>query len=528
MPIRTDGIYAPNGDFISFESARSASALGTEFATGSRAMGFDPASIFGMLPDPDPVLRKRGEDAAILAELEADDEISTAMEKRSLRTLNKTNYTFTPGHAEGEEPSEQAVAVCKMLERDLAVLSLRNLIGEFVDTVFYGPTFSELMWEPADGHWKLADVVSKPRDWFAYDDNRQPVFKSMDSADGRPLPPDKFLITRHRPSYDNPYGKRLLTRCLWPVAFKRGGVQFWSRFCEKFGSAFMIAKAGKDAQERNVIAAQLVSMVQDAVAVLPPNADVELVQAAGRAGDLHKGYVSHWNKTISKVLTGQTLATDQDGQGARAASETHSNQLDALAESDQAMVIDSMCALGRIYTRVNFGPDVFPPVFEYTEPEDYKEKAALDKELKSCGVSFKKVHFTRHYGMSEDEFEVGTASSPENAPDSTQDQGEVPAVPAAHAAGSDFSAGDEVDEYQQAIDRLADGLTPEVAKINEGLATQIENIVEQAESFEDIHAGLAELLGQVLDQYEMDELLSNAMLNAQLAGRAAVHGDSDD
>ncbi|GKT37619.1 Protein of unknown function DUF935 like protein, partial [Aduncisulcus paluster] len=112
----------------------------------------------------------------------------------------------------------------------------------------------------------------------------------------------------------------------------------------------MIAKAGKDAIERNVIAAQLGSMIQDAVAVLPPASDVELVQASGKAGDLHKGYVNHWNVTISKILTGQHLSTGQEGQGSRAASETHNLQLDALAESDQAMLVDSMNRLAQIYT----------------------------------------------------------------------------------------------------------------------------------------------------------------------------------
>ncbi len=516
------GIFDSKGNWIEFSSGAMAN-LGTEFATSSRAMGFDPASIFGMLPDPDPVLRKRGEDAAILAELEGDDEVSTGIEKRTLRTQNKTNFTFNPGHAEGEEPTAQAVEVCKQLERDLSALKLRDEFGEILETVFYGPTFSELMWEPHNGRFKLVGIVSKPRDWFGFNDERQPVFRSMESVEGDPLPPYKFLITRHRASYGNPYGKRLLTKCLWPVAFKRGGIEFWTKFCEKFGSAFMIAKAGKDAIERNVIAAQLVSMIQDAVAVLPPSSDVDLVQASSKAGDLHKSYVNHWNVTISKILTGQHLSTGQEGQGSRAASETHSAQLDALAESDQAMLVDSMNRLAQIYTRVNAGADVFPPKFEYTEPEDYKEKAALDKELRDCGVIFKKVHFVRHYGLSEDEFSMDS-SSPENAPA----QGADPAAPAAPAAGSDFSAGDDVDEYQQAIDQLAEKLSGETTQLNEGFVSEIEKVVSQAENFEDMQIMLSELLGQSHDQNEIEELIANAMTNAALAGRAAVHGESND
>ena len=241
--MKATGIYAPNGDFISFESARDSRLFG-EFATTAKAWGYDPASWLGLMPDPDPVLRKRGDDASVLAELEGDDEVSTALEKRILRTQNKTNYTFNPGHAEGEEPTAESIAICKQLESDLSRLALRDLFGEILETPFYGPTFSELMWEPDNGSYKLAGVVSKPRNWFGFDSNRRPVFRSMDYIEGELLPQHKFLMTRHRASYANPYGVRLLTRCIWPVAFKRGGIEFWSRFCEKFGSAFMIAKAG--------------------------------------------------------------------------------------------------------------------------------------------------------------------------------------------------------------------------------------------------------------------------------------------
>ncbi|WP_027178208.1 phage portal protein family protein [Maridesulfovibrio bastinii] len=517
------GIFAPNGDFISFESSK-LSGLGSEFATASRAWGYDPASWFSLFPDPDPVLKKRGDDAEILKEIVGDDEISTGIEKRILRTQNKTSFNYSPGHAEGEEPDERSIAICKMFERDLGRLHLRNLFGEILETPFFGPTFSELMWEPHNGSYRLSAIVSKPRDWFGYDYNQRPVFLSVESPNGEPLPVEKFLITRHRPSYENPYGVRLLTRCLWPVAFKRGGIEFWSRFCEKFGQPWIIAKAGENANARSQIAAQLSTMVQDAVAVLPKGSEVELAEVSGKSGDLHKSYVTFWNKAISKVLTGQTLSTDQDGQGSRAASQTHSEQLDALAESDQAMLINSMNELAIIYTRINMGTGVFPPVFGFTEPEDYNEKADLDKKLYSVGVRFKAEHFVNKYGLSADEFDVVTDSSPSSSQLAPYKEQE-PAAFAAPGAGSNFSTSDD---YQQAIDRFAAEMSAQAVKINKGFVTQLEKTVQQAESVEDLHARLAELLGQELDQDEMEELLTNAMINVRLAGHAATHRENDD
>lgn len=510
------GLYAPNGDFISFSSVRT-SQLSGEFATTAKALGYDPASWLGLMPDPDPVLRKRGDDASVLEELQGDDEISTALEKRILRTQNKGSYSYNPGHGEGEEPGELAVTACKMLERDLAKLPLRDLFGEILETPFFGPTFSELFWQREDGRLRLKDIITKPRNWFGFDEQRMPIFMSTLATEGELLPTNKFLMTRHRPSFSNPYGVRLLTRCLWPVAFKRGGIEFWSRFCEKFGSAFMVAKAGKDERERAVIANQLVSMIQDAVAVVPSGSEVDLVQASGKSGDLHKSYVSFWNKSISKVLTGQTLSTDQDGQGSRAASETHSEQLDALAESDEAMLVATMNQLGRAYTRVNFGTEVLPPVFSFSEPEDLKEKLEIDKGLADLGVKFKSAHICNSYGIPEDEFYMA-----ESSPDRVPSQGQESAEFAAHSV--DSKSGD----YQTAIDNFADSLITEAVKLNGDFVTQIEKIVKQAESVEDLQIMLAELLGQSANQDELEELLSNAMINVAMAGRAESHKEAGD
>ena len=75
-----NGLFLPDGTFHPFSAAE----LSTELATRSNA-----GVLFGelegwlnTLPDPDPVLRKRGDDAAILRELSADEQVTTAMLSR--------------------------------------------------------------------------------------------------------------------------------------------------------------------------------------------------------------------------------------------------------------------------------------------------------------------------------------------------------------------------------------------------------------------------------------------------------------
>lgn len=82
------------------------------------------------------------------------------------------------------------------------------------------------------------DIVARPSHWFSFDNENNPAFVGVyggASAEPVPLPAGKFVFVQHHASYDNPYGLRLLSRCLWPVAFKRGGLSFYAKFVEQYG-----------------------------------------------------------------------------------------------------------------------------------------------------------------------------------------------------------------------------------------------------------------------------------------------------
>ena len=501
-------IYDHKGDPINFGESRL--DLTTEFAT-RLAAGADVGSFLGKLPDPDPVLLKRGDSADVLEDLTADDQVCMAIQNRKLRVLNKQDYDFSPGQAKGKDVAGDAARLCDELVDDLEAINLRNVFSSMLDAPFFGLTVLELIWEPRDGRLRLADIVAKPRNWFGFDDNNCPVFCGNTSAEDQRLPTGKFVLVRHFPTFENPYGLRLLSRCLWPVAFKRGGIEFLTRFCEKFGMPWVLAKAPRNADRatRMDMANDLASMVQDAVAVLPGGAEVELASASGKAGDLHESYLRRWDKAISKVLMGQTLTAEMDGNGSRAASETHYSVSEDMAEADQFLVTSAMNDIALIYRNVNAPSCVMAPVFAYSEPEDYGAQADLDKKLKSVGVRFKKCHFTRRYGMAEDEFDI---------------EGETKEVPTDHAAFIEFA---DTHAAQDIVDQAVVDIIPQAVKANAGIATQIEKIVRAAESFEDMQIMLAELLSQDADEDELAELISRIMLNTQAYGSMAVQEEAN-
>lgn len=501
-------IYDYKGDPINFEAP--AADLTTEFATRVAA-GADFGSFLGILPDPDPVLRQRGEYASVLEDLTADDQVCMAMQNRKLRVLNKQDYDFSPGQAKGKDVSAQAAKLCDDLVADLEAIPLRDVFSSMLDAPFFGLTVLELIWEPRGGKLRLADIVAKPRTWFAFDDRNKPVFCGNTLADDIPLPTGKFVLVRHFPTFENPYGLRLLSRCLWPVAFKRGGIEFLTRFCEKFGMPWVLAKAPRNATraDRMSMASDLAAMVQDAVAVLPGGAEVDLASASGKAGDLHEGYLRRWDKAISKVLMGQTLTAEMDGSGSRAASETHYNVGNDMAEADQFLVTGAMNEIALVYRNINAPAGVIAPVFGYNEPEDYDAQASLDTKLHGIGVRFKKSHFSRRYDLAEDEFDL---------------EGETESLPADHSACIEFA---NAQDAQDVVDRAVADIMPQAVKANAEIVSQIEKIVRSAESFEDMQVMLAELLGQDADESELADLVGRIMLNAQAFGAMAAQEEAD-
>jgi phage gp29-like protein len=364
------GLYLPNGEFREFaaEAAPRRQEMLAEIAT-REAAGVDLAGWLGVLPDPDPVLRKRGDSAEILTELTGDDQVFMALQDRKSKTLDR-EWRLTPGAPAGEQPTPAAEQLCKNFARDLEDLDLHALMSELLDAPYFGLTVAELMWAPDGGRMRLTAVTPKPRPWFGFsgDDNHL-VFLRLGTWPGEPCSPFKFLAARHFPSFDNPYGSRALSRCLWPVAFKRGGWQFWMNFLEKFGQPWTVATApdNTDRAKRRDIAADLAAMVQDAVAVLPYGAEVDLKESSGKAGDAHRQLINQCDASIAKVLLGQTLTSDSGDKGSRALGTVHYQVLAGLQNSDARLVRTFFEDLGWIYGRVNAGPDVLTPCWEWSQ-----------------------------------------------------------------------------------------------------------------------------------------------------------------
>lgn len=515
------GLYLPDGSFQPFDAA----SLSTELATRANAGASlaDVGQWLALLPDPDPVLRARGDSASVLRDLSADDQVTVGMLARKNRVLNCPHFALRPGAAEGEQAAPEAEHLHRRLMGDLERCNLRSIISGILDAPFYGIAALELVWRLADNWWHLADIVPRPAHWFAFDQRNVPCFVGEYggfAAEPRPLPPGKFVLVQHHATYDNPYGLRLLSRCLWPCAFKRGGLQFYARFVERHGMPWVVGEAAPKAKrpEKREMAQDLARMVQDCVAVIPAGSKVELHSTGGAEGTLHETFLARQDRAISKILMGQTLTVEMEGANSLAAAETHKGVADDLADADKSMVADAWNEICWLYAQVN-APQALAPLASYDEPQDLVARAELDKKLCDMGVSFTTEHFTTHYGLKESEFRMA----------------EAPAPPLQTAPGPSFAAPQKdqgrpgkpplIEQAQAVLDVALEKLLPEAIKASNGFADKLEAAVRDAESFDDMQLALVELLAPRMEPDELEDLLARSMTAAAGFGATAVNAE---
>ena len=511
-----DGLFMPDGNFVPFNAAE----LSTELATRQNAGVFfgELDGWLSTLPDPDPVLRKRGDDAEVLRELSADDQVTTAMLSRKNRVLNCPHFSIRAGAPEGETPTPEAEELHRRFMLDLERTNLRTVISGMLDAPYYGFTPLELIWRFDGDWWHLVDIVPKPYHWFRFDSRNNPVFVGEYGAfcaDPRPLPPGKFVFVTHHATYDNPYGLRLLSRCLWPVSFKRGGLTFYARFVERHGMPWVVGEAPAQAREpeKRDMARGLSRMVQDAVAVIPHGANVKLESAGQTQGAIHEDFLARQDRAISKVLMGQTLTVETDGKNSLAATKAHKDVADDLADADKAMVTDAWNEIAWLYAQVNAGPGVMAPLAEYDEPEDLNVQADLGKKIKEMGATFTREYFTGRFGLKPEEFTLdGETGEP---------------------AGANFAAPvaqktTTAEKAQANLDAAIVKMLPGALKSSAEFVTRLENEIRAARSYEDLEESLGVLLAPSMTSEALETFLARAMTAAAGLGMTAVRAEEEE
>ncbi len=348
-------------------------------------------STLDILPNPDPILAKLGQDQSVYEAIQYDAHVMG--ELRSLRAgLLGYEWRIAAG---GDDPASSKAYQFIMQQMDYKPAP-NNRWDDWMWTIYkavlMGQSVHEISWDYDGSYLFPAFIKDRATRRFAYSpDNHLRILTHNNPLQGEPAPAEhRLLVTRHMPSHDNPYGVAVLSACFWPYTFKHAGWKWFAKFAEKYGIPWAVGRypAGSDTKTQRDLADRLASMIEDAVAAIPEGTGVELLTPSSTSDPIQERLINLANREMSKAITSQTLATEIQGNGSLAAANTHSARQEGIAKADRAMVSETITQLLMWITELNF-PGAKPPYHEFYQEEDPRAgwAATLDTARKYLPIS---------------------------------------------------------------------------------------------------------------------------------------------
>lgn len=500
----------------------------SEIATRQNSPNFFQ-NIFAVLPDPDIILAKAGNAVETYNKMEMDPHIYAEIEKRKALT---TSLQFTVERGKASEKQSQIIEDY-FLSNDHELFNnlssnksddedadIGDLIEVGLDAIFHGYQPVEIIWDNV-GTMKLpVKMVDRPREWFHFDPDNQLRFKSKaEPVNGELLPPYKFLLFRHKPRYNNPYGKRVLSRCFWAWMFKHSTEKWKIQFLEKFAAVWAIGKLprGKENPEYEKLLTSLNDLINSGTGVIPDDGSIEIVDPAGKGttSNIFDGNIKLYNDEISKAILTVSSLTSSGNSGSYASDQVRERMVKALAAADKKIPEKKISQLFKWIFDIN-GWGV-APYSQLLEPEDYdKERADRDQILVQQGVGFTKDYYTRKYNLEDDEFEVSKPVPP-NPFSNLQ-------FTLKHDLDHELelkeaNQGQVQDQGKDELKNLVAAASPEMQSAIEPLINNLLSAFKDAVSFEDGWAKAKELL-PAASTGQLENIIAKTNYLAKLKGAA--------
>lgn len=475
----------------------------------------DPRFYAGLtvLPNPDPVLRQMGQ-----ADRVYDAIMSDAHVIGEIRTIKAgfTNYKYKV--VSGDDKSSKANEAAELCRYWLSNyrpdkgMTWRDTFWNMGTAVLFGFRVHVLEWDIFQNRLLPKRVLDKPNRRFIFNtENDLRLLTKTHPYDGVETSDPYFVVTRHMPSHENPYGRALLSSCYWPYTFKHGGLKFFFQYCERFGLPWPIGRypQGTPIEDQNALHEALLQLLDSGAATIPEGDAIELLEPkASSSGNqlAQAALVQLCNREISKALTSQTLATETQETGARAASETHKERQADVTQSDRGIVESGMDEIFTWITQFNFGDEVPPPAFEFYKPKRGTEEEAKVWQL-AASISDKVPLRAFHERMGIPVAEEGektlrvTGNAALGTGESTQGAQFCRHCGHAH----EFANGDEhLQETADTVDQAIEGdwIRP--------IADMLSTYEQAGKTLTDLRDDLPKLYGQ-LDDEQVTYILSQAM-----------------
>lgn len=353
------------------------------------------------LPNPDPILRATGHALPVYRAMLYDAHIG-GLARRRRAAVKALDWRLETGKAKSK--------TVRLVQDVLSRLDVPAMVGSLWEAALFGYACAEVMWEKRESHVLPRTVIAKPQEWFRFDSEGTLLFMAMGSANGVPVPARKFLLSRQDATVKNPYGIADLARCFWPHTFKKGGLQFWLKFVEKYGSPKLVGKFDRNTPEteQEQLLALLEACVQDAVMVIPNDNSVEVLgqdsASLSGAAENYEAFLRFCRSEISIALLGQDQTTEADTNHASATAGLEVTG--DIRDADAVMVQRAVQDLVAWIVELNIGPEADAPEFVLYEQADAaaeaeadSKKAARDKAVAELRTYYSDDYLEKTYNL---------------------------------------------------------------------------------------------------------------------------------
>ena len=375
----------------------------SEYATRNKIDVF--SSLYKALPDPDTILEENEYDYDVFRDLLNDPHLMATIQQRKMQVMQMGwELEF-----EGDKKIEEKLMAI------MRAIPLNKITSDVLDAIFFGFNVGEIEWKKNGKEIIPVDIIGKPQEWFIFNRDNELRLRKFKSGqyffeEGEKLPEYKFILTQYNPTYTNPYGQKVLSKCYWPVQLKRGGIEFWQLMMERYGMPYLIGRYPNTFTQvqKDEFLEQLKQMIEDNVTVFEESLGIEIKESPKyEIGQLYERLVDFHNKEISKAVLTVTLTTEIEGVGSYKASEIHREMLSYLGVSDKKLVERALNTLLEYYIKLNFGDIPLPRIKLNKKEAIVEESAERDKILSEIGVKFTRDYFKKRYNLQEGDFEIG-------------------------------------------------------------------------------------------------------------------------
>lgn len=344
-----------------------------------------------VLQPTDDTLLKRGggKGLALYDEIERDTHAWAVLQKRK-KTLVAREWKVVPG---GEDQRDLDAAT--FVEERLKVMAFDRLCEELLDATLKGFSVSEIVWMRDNNLIVPERILTHDQRRFTFDPEwNLRLLTRENMMDGVSLPERKFIVHRHGVKGNNPFGLGLGTRLFWPTLFKREGVAFWLTFLDKFAAPTVVGKTpyGLSEMQEAKLLHSLGAMAKQAAILAPMGVDVDLLEASRSGSVSYKDWCEYWDRQISICVNGETLTTDLQGRGSRAAGEVHADMLAMLVDADADLLSDTLReTLIKWMVEYNFPGAKLPSVWRVRPANEKAEAEVEEKQAKAAAEREKAI-----------------------------------------------------------------------------------------------------------------------------------------